>query len=611
MAEDKELNLGSLLAAKQYETSSRKKREDKQYIKEVLTDFGSRFMSSLLIDQPAAMRKEFIQANLQDAKFQAAIEREKIKHKTAYVADRKEDLDFVNSFSTPDIGFYKLAEKNFLATEEGKKYIELGADDAYLDFPTEVTDSIIKSKKDFLTSEGERLKNLYQPYIDNPDLIIEQLTAPDRLSKQVRDSLYAKTYADAEAQFGTFNFIKNLFGANVATHSRYAYLQDEIEARIEAETQKIKEIADFNTFADGKKASETTLTSPFALGASYKNRFTKMNTAFKDMSTKNAQQRAKELFTVPPKRILVLEDSAQADGELISGALLTSEQRTKLREDNKTNQLPQNIFFESTTEGYIYGTYDGDELRKRKSVELGLNPDLDPTQQVKVRAKTVDKDGNIRFVEQNIGLNEALIADVTLGAEFFRHKDLTETKDMTLVQQNDVGFNYERQYVKFLVESGNIWYDRNGVLHYDRPSLARDLTQANDVSKGFNEADVINARLMSQLDKESLTTEDFFNQSIDIKINTIRNSNMPPDLLEEKLGQLENLNTEKDKQQEFLINLVMPPKDLRGTIVKYSNHYFSAGELTDAQKEALYNRFIMDFNDNEDFPLLKTIFQIK
>ena len=33
---------------------------------------------------------------------------------------------------------------------------------------------------------------------------------------------------------------------------------------------------------------------------------------------------------------------------------------------------------------------------------------------------------------------------------------------------------------------------------------------------------------------------------------------MPPDLLEEKLGQLENLNTEKDRQQEFLINLVMP-----------------------------------------------------
>ena len=373
----------------------------------------------------------------------------------------------------------------------------------------------------------------------------------------------------------------------------------------------IQEIADFNTFADGKKASETTLTSPFALGASYKNRFTKMNTAFKDMSTKNAQQRAKELFTVPPKRILVLEESAQADGELISGALLTSEERTKLREDNKTNQLPQNIFFESTTAGYFYGQYDGDELRKRKSVELGLNPDLDPTQQVKVRAKTVDKDGNIRFVEQNVGLNEALIADVTLGAEFFRHKDLTETKDMTLVQQNDVGFNYERQYVKFLVESGNIWYDRNRVLHYDRPSLARDLTQANDVSKGFNEADVINARLTSQLDKESLTTEDFFNQAIDTKINTIRNSNMPPDLLEEKLGQLENLNTEKDRQQEFLINLVMPPKDLKGTIVKYSNYYFSAGELTDGQKEALYNRFIMDFNDNEDFPLLKTLFQIK
>ena len=50
MAENNEINLDSLLVAKKAE------------IKTAL-DFGDRFMSSILIDIPAANRKEYIQAN--------------------------------------------------------------------------------------------------------------------------------------------------------------------------------------------------------------------------------------------------------------------------------------------------------------------------------------------------------------------------------------------------------------------------------------------------------------------------------------------------------------------------------------------------------------------
>ena len=108
----------------------------------------------------------------------------------------------------------------------------MGAEDAYVSFPTEVTANILKAKQEYLDTEAARLKEIYEGYIQDPNKIIEELTEPDRISKEIRDKLYAKTYADAEAQFGTFNFLKGLFGANTAAHSRFAYLQDEIENRI-------------------------------------------------------------------------------------------------------------------------------------------------------------------------------------------------------------------------------------------------------------------------------------------------------------------------------------------------------------------------------------------
>ena len=81
MAENKEINLGSLLSTKKAEIKTAKDRDRKDYILKTVLDFGERFMSSFLIDQPAAMKKEFIQANLEDAKFEAALKREELKAK--------------------------------------------------------------------------------------------------------------------------------------------------------------------------------------------------------------------------------------------------------------------------------------------------------------------------------------------------------------------------------------------------------------------------------------------------------------------------------------------------------------------------------------------------
>ena len=69
--------------------------------------------------------------------------------------------------------------------------------------------------------------------------------------------------------------------------------------------------------------------------------------------------------------------------------------------------------------------------------------------------------------------------------------------------------------------------------------------------------------------------------------------------------------------QEFLINLAMPPKELEGKLVKYKKDetgnftYYIAGDLSAEESQILYNDFIKAFNDNEDLPLLKTIFKIK
>ena len=495
MAENKEINLGSLLTAKKAEIKTAKDREKKDYILKTVLDFGEKFMSSFLIDQPAAMKKEFIQANLEDNRFEAALKREELKAKNSYAIERKEDLDYINSFSTPEKGYLNLAEKNFLETKDGKKFTALGAEDAYVSFPTEVTANILKAKQEYLDTEATRLREAYEGYIQDPNKIIEELTEPDRISKEIRDKLYAKTYADAEAQFGTFNFLKGLFGANTAAHSRFAYLQDEIENRINEFNSDVQSVAKRDTLSKSPKLSGDMLKAPFELGTSYTNRFTKLKTAFGKLNTKDKINQdelnlVRNVFNVPAGRILVLPTESNG---VTSGTNFTTQQRDELRANEaNTNNLVQNILLEGTTSGYYTGkVYEKDELRRRSDSALGINVDLEANRQFVVRQKGVDANGDTVYKKQSISLTEALISDLALGAEFFRYRDMQNGQGLSTVQSNDVGYFYERKYVQFLVESGNLWFDTNGVMHYDRPSLAKDITAAKDLTKGYNEADYI------------------------------------------------------------------------------------------------------------------------
>ena len=630
MAENKEINLGSLLTAKKAEIKTAKDRDRKDYILKTVLDFGERFMSSFLIDQPAAMKKEFIQANLEDARFEAALKREELKAKNNYAIERKEDLDYINSFSTPEQGYLNLAEKNFLETSDGKKFIANGAEDAYVAFPTTVTENILKAKQEYLDTEATRLKEAYEGYIQDPNKIIEELTEPDRISKEIRDKLYAKTYSDAEAQFGTFNFIKGLFGANTAAHSRFAYLQDEIENRINEFNSDVQSVAKRDTLSKSPKLSEDMLKAPFKLGTSYTNRFTKLKTAFgkldtKDKITKDELNLIKSVFNVPAGRILVLPTESNG---VTSGTNFTTQQRDELRANEaNTNNLVQNILLEATTPGFgtfipgvdegLFGVRKGDELRRRSDSTLGINVDLKANRQFVVRQKGVDANGDTVYKKQSISLVEALISDLALGAEFFRYRDMQNGQELSTVQSNDVGYFYERKYLQFLVESGNLWFDTNRVMHYDRPSLAKDITAAKDLTKGYNEADYIYSILTKQREEESISSNSFLEQSIAAKINSLKNSVAQLPESADKIYELENLASEKAIVQEFLINLAMPPKELEGKLVKYKQDetgnfsYFIAGDLSSEESQILYEDFIKTFNDNEDLPLLKTIFKIK
>ena len=619
MAENKEINLGSLLTAKKAEIKTAKDRDRKDYILKTVLDFGERFMSSFLIDQPAAMKKEFIQANLEDARFEAALKREELKAKNSYAVERKEDLDYINSFSTPEQGYLNLAEKNFLETKDGKKFTALGAEDAYLDFPTEVTANILKAKQEYLDTEAARLKEIYEGYIKDPNKIIEELTEPDRISKEIRDKLYAKTYADAEAQFGTFNFLKGLFGANTAAHSRFAYLQDEIENRINEFNSDAQAVAKRDTLSKSPKLSEDMLKAPFELGTSYTNRFTKLKTAFGDLDidadiSEDKANLIKRVFNIPAGRILVLPTESNG---VTSGTNLTSQVRDEFRDEGKTNNIVQNIILESSTSNFRGKVTEGSELRRRSDSALGINVDLEADRQFVVRQKGVDANGDTVYKKQSISLVEALISDLALGAEFFRYRDMQNGQGLSTVQSNDVGYFYERKYLQFLVESGNLWFDTNGVMHYDRPSLAKDITAAKDLTKGYNEADYIYSILTKQREEESISSNSFLEQSIAAKINSLKNSVAQFPESADKIYELENLNSEKAMNQEFLINLAMPPKELEGKLVKYKKDetgnftYYIAGDLSAEESQILYNDFIKAFNDNEDLPLLKTIFKIK
>ena len=111
--------------------------------------------------------------------------------------------------------------------------------------------------------EGARLQKLYKPFIDDPNLIIDLQQSPQKLSKALRNSLYAETYENADRLYNLTN-LKNKLGNEVGSGSSLNYLVDETEKRIEERLREIKEIADFNTL-DGRKRMGDDFIAPFTL----------------------------------------------------------------------------------------------------------------------------------------------------------------------------------------------------------------------------------------------------------------------------------------------------------------------------------------------------------
>ena len=609
MAENRELNLGSLLSTKQYDIKSAEDRTKKEKIINTALDFGEKFISGVLIDIPAAEKKVFTQANLEDDRFEAGMKRQELTAKTDFLKTREKDLDYVAKFETPEKGFRALAEKNWLATAEGKKFTDAGGLSVYQEGSMYKTNQdFLNYYDDYMNLEGARLQKLYKPFIDDPNLIIDLQQSPQKLSKALRNSLYAETYENADRLYNLTTFLKNKLGNEVGSGASLNYLVDETEKRIEERLKEIKEIADFNTL-DGRKRMGDDFIAPFTLtrkGDTYTGRKSKLNDMLQNLESKKGKDAIETFGNFEANRILVL------DGELkdvVSATMLSSAEREQARENNNVSPASQNIFREQSTLGPVFGVkYPGKELRE-------AGEDVEADRLVRVRQKQTDKDGNVTFVEQDITLAEALISDVALGAEFFKHRDEV-AGGFSRVQANDTGLNYEKQYMQLLVESGNIWLNKEGTLYYDRPAAARDLSLAQDLSdedlsKGFNEVDAINAQITNRMEKEALSADDFLNNSIAYKINSLKDSPFDDESKQTKIAELENLNEMKDRQKEFLMNLINPNQELRGKMVKYAKNYFTAGELSDRDRTALYINYINKYNDGEDDLLLKNIYKIK
>ena len=300
MAEDKELNLGSLLSTKEYDIKSEESRSRKEQAVKTVLDFGEKFMSSFLIDIPAAERKTYTQANLEDDRFEAGLKRQELTAKTDFLKTRQKDLDYVAKFETPEKGFRALAEKNWLTTEEGKKFTDAGGLSVYQEGSMYQTNQdFLDYYDDFMNLEGARLQKLYKPFIDDPNLIVDLEAEPAKLSKALRDAAYAETYENRDRLYNLTTFLKNRLGNKVGAEASLNYLVDETEKRIEERLKEIKEIADFNTL-DGLKRMGDDFIAPFTLtrkGDTYTKRKSKLNDMLQNLESKKGKNAIETLGT--------------------------------------------------------------------------------------------------------------------------------------------------------------------------------------------------------------------------------------------------------------------------------------------------------------------------
>ena len=297
--------------------------------------------------------------------------------------------------------------------------------------------------------------------------------------------------------------------------------------------------------------------------------------------------------------------------------MLSQSELQKLRDDGKFETELFNV-----VEGYTGGYFSG--LQKLVGMKTGMKPtgefrekyyaeipgleqrSIDEPQErgegYVVRKKISDNQGNVSFQGENISIESAFANDIPIIAEFYRQRDIDPRTNRAV--NEDVPFYYEKIAADHLIKSGNI-YIKDNLLYYDRPMDALDLSNVKDFSSGVNESDYIKSSIGKAKNKSNdvLSSNEFLNSSIEFKKDSLKKQVG----FEDKIAELDTLETPQEISREFLINLSMPPQELKNKIVTYGNMDYMAGDLSDEDRDMLYDSYINQFNQGRDDMFLKTI----
>ena len=599
----KKIDLGtSLLDYKGSVFGSDLKQQDRNRFVGFANQFLDKFMSDFLINIPATQKKEYITTNLNNETFNNKMYEANQEQKLKNVNQRQKEIDLINSAENRAEGVEKIVLNNFYNTDVGQKFKDLGGIEAFKKNPVAKNKAIVEAYQNFVNSEVERLTPFYDKLIDE-NVISDIPLNISRLSNDRRNAVFASVYDKADLSFGLEGLINSSTRTNAGTVGKYEYLVDKAEEEFNKYINTVNEVTNFETLKNIDELKESLLDTPYVPNI---NRYSPFKKEIVRREANNKLSDAQEaVFTVQPNLQLI---KLSKDGNTFSPSLLSQSELQTLRDDGNFETELFNI-----VEGYNVGYYSGKikptgEFREKYYAEIpGLEQrSIDEPQErgegYVVRKKISDNQGNVSFQGENISIESAFANDVPIIAEFYRQRDIDPRTNRAV--NEDVPFYYEKIAADHLIKSGNI-YIKDNLLYYDRPMDALDLSNVKDFSSGVNESDYIKSSMGKAKNKSNdvLSSDEFLNSSIGFKINSLKQQVGT----EDKITELDNLETPQEISREFLINLSMPPQELKNKIVTYGNMDYMAGDLSDEDRDMLYDSYINQFNQGRDDMFLKTI----
>jgi len=608
----KKIDLGtSLLDYKGSVFGSDLKQQDRNRFVGFANQFLDKFMSDFLINIPATQKKDYITANLNNEKFNNKMYEANQELKLRNVNQRQKEIDLINSAENRAEGVEKIVLNNFYNTDIGQKFKDLGGIEAFEKNPVAKNKAIVEAYQNFVNSEVERLTPFYDKLIDE-NVISDIPLNISRLSNDRRNAVFASVYDKADLSFGLEGLINSSTRTNAGTVGKYEYLVDKAEEEFNKYINTVNEVTNFETLKNIDEFKESLLDTPYVPDI---NRYGNFRREIVRREADNKLSDAQEaVFTVTPNLQLI---KLSKDDKNVSPSLLSQSELQTLRDDGKFETELFNV-----VEGYTGGYFSG--LQKLVGMKTGMKPtgefrekyyaeipgleqrSIDEPQErgegYVVRKKISDNQGNVSFQGENISIESAFANDIPIIAEFYRQRDIDPRTNRAV--NEDVPFYYEKIAADHLIKSGNI-YIKDNLLYYDRPMDALDLSNVKDFSSGVNESDYIKSSIGKAKNKSNdvLSSDEFLNSSIGFKINSLKQQVGT----EDKITELDTLETPQEISREFLINLSMPPQELKNKIVTYGNMDYMAGDLSDEDRDMLYDSYINQFNQGRDDMFLKTI----